>query len=115
MTKLLMIAVVALALAVGGLATYTLVDGGGQVEANVPVTCELDFDTNTEPPTGTATCTGEIIVATPVGTQTIEFELVVVFEDHPPAGPSFGDVIISCSIDTGNGPAPIPVGPCAQD
>lgn len=104
MNKVLLIAVAALSLTVAGLVSYVVIDGGSGAEANNPIDCSLSLDDTTSPPTGTVTCTGEI----QAGPQTIAFSLVVAFEDNPPAGPSFGDVIVSCTL---NG-LPLEVGPC---
>ena len=104
MNKVLLIVVAALSLTVAGLMAYVVIDGGSGAEANFPIECSQSLDNTTSPPTGTVTCTGEI----QAGPQTIAFTLVVAFQDNPPAGPSFGDVIVSCSL---NG-LPVEVGPC---
>jgi hypothetical protein len=112
MTRILLATTLTLGLAVAALVGYIAWDDAGEAQANSPIDCEVVTDTTTEPPTITATCVGEITVETPLGDQVFTFELVVKAIDNEPDGPSFGDVIISCTLDTGTGPEPISIGPC---
>jgi hypothetical protein len=79
-----------------------------RAHAATAIRCSAAFAAQTE----TITCTGQIIIVTPFGRKFINFTLVITAYDSPPQGPSFGDVLTSCMIDTGSGFNPIYSGPC---
>lgn len=111
MNRILASVVVALAIAVAALSAYMVAGGEGKAEADFPIDCTVNVDTSTDPPTGTITCAGGIsIPAEPGGIldlldgvedgqYTFTFDFAINFQDLPPAGPSFEDVIGACSID----------------
>ncbi len=107
--RVLLITAAALALSIAAFGAYTQFGHKGHAEAARLINCTVDAAAH---PNVEITCTGKIIVITPLGTKVIDFTLVVDAVDNPPQGPSFGDVINSCTIDFGNGPRPIHIGPC---
>lgn len=116
MQKLLVAAVAVLLMAVAGLGSYIAFGQGGTAGAQSPIDCTLDLDDSTTPATGTVTCSGTITVDTPIGEKTLEFNLVVSFVDLPPEGPSFGDDVVSCSLEIDGTPVDLSgVGPCPDD
>ena len=113
MKRILLISIAVLAMTAAGTAAYMAVEGRSEAEAHTPVHCNISYNSVT-PPIGTATCNGLVHVQFPGGGSThIPFELVVTFKDNPPAGPSFGDEILSCTVAiNGNPPQEVHRGPC---
>ena len=109
--RFVLIATAALALSLVAFGAYTTFGQRGHTEAARLINCTASEPI---PPDATITCVGKIIIITPFGHKTIDFTLVVQAIDNPPQGPSFGDVITSCTIDLGRpgDPAPIHIGPC---
>lgn len=107
--RVLLISMAALALSLAAFGAYTAIGHKGHAEAERLIHCSAS---EPNPPDATITCVGKIIIITPFGHKVIDFTLVVTAIDNPPQGPSFGDVITGCTIDFGNGPQPIHIGPC---
>ena len=111
--RFLLIAAAALALSIVAFGAYTTFGHKGDAEAARLIHCSA---VSPSPPEATITCVGKIIVLIPFPPYRItkDFTLVVQAIDNPPQGPSFGDVITSCTIDLGRpgDPAPIHIGPC---
>lgn len=108
--RVVLITAAALALSVAAFGAYTAFGDKGNAEA-APRLINCSIDTSAYPNVE-ITCTGKIIIITPLGTKVIDFTLVVDAIDNPPQGPSRSDVVNSCTIDFGKGPRPIHIGPC---
>ena len=113
MARLFRVLVAGLTLTIVGFTAFVMLDGNGTAKADSPIECSSVTDENTDPDTVTLTCGGSFSYSTPVGAQTFSFQVVIVFADNPPAGPSFGDEILSCALSVNGGPPdPIHLGPC---
>jgi hypothetical protein len=108
--RLLLVSAAALALSAAAFGSYTMVGHKGHAEAAPLISCAVD---SSAPPQITVTCTGTIHIVTPFATKDLNFSLVVTATDSLPAGPSFGDVIIGCTLGVNGGaPQTVHVGPC---
>lgn len=108
--RLLLVSAAALALSIAAFGSYTVLGHKGNAEAARLINCTVD---RSLAPQITVTCTGQIIIHTPFRTKTVDFTLVVEATDNPPQGPSFGDVITSCTLAVNGGaPQVIHIGPC---
>jgi len=108
--RILLVSTAALALSVAAFGGYSAFGHKGHAEAARLINCTVD---SSAAPHITVTCTGKIVIVTPFATATRDFTLVVDATDNPPVGPSFGDVILGCTLGVnGAAPTPIHVGPC---
>lgn len=112
--RILLVVTVVLVCSLAALGAYATFAHKGHVEAARLSNCIVKSSTKSPTtPRMTITCTGQMVVATPFGKRTEPFTLVVDAIDNPPAGPSFGDQIIGCTLSVDNTvPRAIHAGPC---